>query len=79
VNWCERGNAIPDMVVSTIGHSTRSIEDVIDIRTVPRSRANPQFNREALPAGLQAAEFEANLDLLIAIAREKIIYAGAQT
>ncbi len=32
-----------------------SIEHVIDIRTVPRSRANPQFNRESLPASLQAA------------------------
>jgi uncharacterized protein (DUF488 family) len=55
------------MLISTIGHSTRSIEElieilkahsiehVIDIRTVPRSRANPQFNRESLPASLQAA------------------------
>ncbi len=53
--------------VSTIGHSTRSIEDfigileahgirrLIDVRTVPRSRHNPQFNRENLPASLQAA------------------------
>jgi uncharacterized protein (DUF488 family) len=50
----------------TIGHSTRSIEDfvalvttaevklVIDVRTVPRSRTNPQFNRDALPASLAA-------------------------
>lgn len=55
------------MVVSTIGHSTRSLEEfiqilqahsiehVVDIRTVPRSRSNPQFNRETLPASLQAA------------------------
>ena len=44
----------------TIGHSTRSIPDfvellragrvelVIDIRTIPRSRTNPQFNAESL-------------------------------
>jgi uncharacterized protein (DUF488 family) len=48
----------------TIGHSTRPIEEfaallaaaevnlVVDVRTVPRSRANPQFNRDALPASL---------------------------
>jgi uncharacterized protein (DUF488 family) len=48
----------------TIGHSTRSIEDfvellaaseigiVADVRTVPRSRTNPQFNRDSLPASL---------------------------
>jgi uncharacterized protein (DUF488 family) len=44
----------------TIGHSTRSIAEfvdllrsvevtfVIDVRTVPRSRTNPQYNRETL-------------------------------
>ncbi len=48
----------------TIGHSTRSIPEivdllreahvrlVVDVRTVPRSRTNPQFNREALPKSL---------------------------
>src|SRR5437879_10447692 len=55
------------MVVRTIGHSTRgiaefiemlkahSIEELVDIRTVPRSRHNPQFNRDALPESLAAA------------------------
>jgi uncharacterized protein (DUF488 family) len=50
----------------TIGHSTRPIEEfttllaeadvklVVDVRTVPRSRFNPQFNRDALPASLTA-------------------------
>jgi uncharacterized protein (DUF488 family) len=50
----------------TIGHSTRPIEEfaallkaagvklVVDVRTVPRSRTNPQFNRDALPASLAA-------------------------
>ncbi len=53
--------------VLTIGHSTRAIEEfirllqahavtcVVDVRTVPRSRANPQFNRETLPASLKTA------------------------
>jgi len=52
-------------VVFTIGHSNLPIEDflailkahgverLIDIRTVPRSRHNPQFNRDALPGSLQ--------------------------
>jgi uncharacterized protein (DUF488 family) len=52
----------------TIGHSTRSVQDfislllshqidlVVDVRTVPRSRRNPQFNRETLPQSLQEAD-----------------------
>jgi uncharacterized protein (DUF488 family) len=48
----------------TIGHSTRSVEELaallqtanvkllVDVRTVPRSRTNPQFNRETLPEAL---------------------------
>jgi uncharacterized protein (DUF488 family) len=48
------------MTVFTIGHSTRPLDEftallreagvdlVVDIRTVPRSRANPQYNRETL-------------------------------
>jgi uncharacterized protein (DUF488 family) len=51
----------------TIGHSTRSVQEfiallsahyielVVDVRTVPRSRRNPQFNRETLPETLQVA------------------------
>jgi len=54
-------------LVLTIGHSDRPIEQflglltanevacVLDIRTVPRSRHNPQFNRDALPESLSAA------------------------
>jgi len=50
--------------VYTIGHSTRTIvefvellragrvETVVDIRSVPRSRTNPQFNPDALAAAL---------------------------
>ncbi|HET7624059.1 MAG TPA: DUF488 domain-containing protein [Verrucomicrobiae bacterium] len=54
-------------VVLTIGHSTRSIEEFIrllqahevtclaDVRTIPRSRHNPQFNADSLPASLKTA------------------------
>ena len=50
----------------TIGHSTRTIPEfvellragevglVVDIRTVPRSRINPQYNADALPEALAA-------------------------
>lgn len=53
--------------VYTIGHSTRTIAELVallrengiellvDIRTVPRSRTNPQFNADVLPASLAAA------------------------
>jgi len=53
--------------VLTLGHSTRPIEDfigllkghavtqLVDVRTVPRSRHNPQFNQEALQAALSRA------------------------
>ncbi len=52
----------------TIGHSTRSIEElttllavngvrqIIDVRTVPRSRHNPQYNLDELPASLASYE-----------------------
>ncbi len=64
-------------VVLTVGHSTRSIEDfiqillenavqtVIDVRTVPRSRHNPQFNTDSLAKSLGAAglQYENRKDL----------------
>jgi hypothetical protein len=52
--------------IFTIGHSTLPIEDfiarlkahgiaqLVDIRTIPRSRHNPQFGSEALAAALEA-------------------------
>ena len=52
----------------TIGHSTRPIGDfidllsiaeiglVVDVRTVPRSRTNPQYNRETLSESLSASQ-----------------------
>ena len=54
-------------VVLTVGHSTRqlaefiallaahSVSRLVDIRTVPRSRHNPQFNRDTLPTALEVA------------------------
>ncbi|MDO8207121.1 MAG: DUF488 domain-containing protein [Gallionella sp.] len=54
-------------VVLTVGHSTRSLKEfiallqthaatrLIDVRTVPRSRHNPQFNRDSLQVALEAA------------------------
>jgi len=53
--------------VFTIGHSTRTIGEfieilrahvvrrVVDVRSIPRSRHNPQFNRESLARHLRAA------------------------
>ena len=53
-------------LVMTIGHGTRPLEvfcqilqtnqvgKVADVRTVPRSRFNPQFNKETLPEALAA-------------------------
>jgi uncharacterized protein (DUF488 family) len=50
---------------TTIGHSTRSLEELldmlrdarvellVDVRTFPRSRTNPVFNIDTLPAGLE--------------------------
>ena len=55
------------MVVYTVGHSTRSIEEFIalvaeagvarvaDVRAFPMSRRHPQFNQETLAAALRAA------------------------
>jgi len=54
----------------TIGHSTRTLEAfadllqlagvrrLIDVRTVPRSRTNPQYNRDALPGSLEGYGIE---------------------
>lgn len=54
-------------IIFTVGHSTRTAEDfvslllahdvtfLLDVRTVPRSRTNPQFNKDTLPKTLEAA------------------------
>lgn len=55
------------LVIFTIGHSTRPIESflrlldahgverLIDVRTIPRSRHNPQFGRDRLSPALRRA------------------------
>jgi uncharacterized protein (DUF488 family) len=57
----------PSPLVMTIGHSTRTLEEfihllkthgatcIVDVRTVPRSRHNPQFNKASLPGSLKKA------------------------
>jgi uncharacterized protein (DUF488 family) len=59
--------ATPQLTIFTIGHSTHPIDhfierlranrirQLIDIRTIPKSRRNPQFNSDALAASLHAA------------------------
>jgi uncharacterized protein (DUF488 family) len=53
------------LTVFSIGHSTRTLSEfvellkaqdvtlIVDVRSVPRSRHNPQFNKETLPATLK--------------------------
>ncbi|WP_224362951.1 DUF488 domain-containing protein [Hyalangium versicolor] len=54
--------------IYTVGHSTRPVEELeellhahgiqtlVDIRTVPRSRTNPQFNQDIFPRTLARAD-----------------------
>jgi len=70
-------------VVLTIGHSTRTLDAfisllqahsvtmVVDIRTVPRSRHNPQFNSETLPGNLRAAGITHLSGVLLTTCRQK--------
>lgn len=56
-----------DVTLFTIGHSTRSIDEfievlnahgvkrLIDVRTIPRSRKNPQFGKESLARSVRSA------------------------
>jgi uncharacterized protein (DUF488 family) len=58
------------LTIYTIGHSTRPIDEfldllrshgirqIIDIRTIPKSRRNPQFNTESLAASLRGVGME---------------------
>jgi uncharacterized protein (DUF488 family) len=55
----------PETTVLTVGHSTRTLPEfidilkahgvtlVVDVRMVPRSKHNPQFNKETLPNALK--------------------------
>ena len=58
------------MLILTIGHSTRTLDDfigilrahgvvrVVDIRTIPRSKHNPQFNQETLSGRLKESAID---------------------
>jgi len=58
------------VLILTIGHSTRTLEDfldilrangvtrLVDIRTIPRSRHNPQFNQDSLSESLKQSAID---------------------
>lgn len=58
------------VLILTIGHSTRTLDDfldilrghsvkqVVDVRTIPRSRRNPQFNQELLSERLKESAID---------------------
>ncbi len=62
--------SIPPCLVLTIGHSTRAQDEfleilrthtvtrLVDIRTIPRSRHNPQFNQESLSQSLKESAID---------------------
>jgi uncharacterized protein (DUF488 family) len=59
---------IEGLIVLTVGHSTRTwkafldllcangVQRVIDVRTIPRSHHNPQFNREIMAKKLRSVQ-----------------------
>lgn len=67
IETLQRIRHICAMTVYTIGHSTRSLEElidllrgakidlVVDVRSYPRSRRNPQFNDDVLSKALRDA------------------------
>ena len=66
---CDYMAAEAKLVIYTIGHSTRTLEEfvellnkysitlVADVRTAPYSRHNPQFNKENLPKNLKPIRY----------------------
>ncbi len=58
------------MLILTIGHSTRALDDfldilrahtvtrLVDVRTIPRSRRNPQFNQDSLSESLKQSAID---------------------
>lgn len=60
----------PEPLICTIGHSTHPLDEfvgmlktnevthILDVRTVPRSRHNPQFNKETLPESLRPVDIQ---------------------
>jgi len=67
--WMEQEKVSTEMgrLVLTVGHSTLPVQEfiallrengvsrIIDVRTIPRSRHNPQFNRDTFPENLAQA------------------------
>jgi hypothetical protein len=63
----KKGASATKLVIMTIGHSTRPVKKfirllkahqvrrLVDVRTVPRSRHNPHFNRSQLSPALHSA------------------------
>lgn len=63
----DKPKGIRRITLWTVGHSTRPLGDfiallqahgirqLVDVRTIPRSRHNPQFNQDQLPAPLKEA------------------------
>jgi len=61
------------VLILTIGHSTRALDDfldilrahgvkrLVDVRTIPRSRHNPQFNQESLSERLKVSVIDYTL------------------
>src|SRR3989442_12934075 len=61
------------VLILTIGHSTRALDDfldilraqsvkrLVDVRTIPRSRHNPQFNQESLSERLKVSAIDYTL------------------
>ena len=63
------GESVPvtHPTILTVGHSTRTLDafivllrvhgvkHLVDVRTIPRSGHNPQFNRDTLPEALRLA------------------------
>ena len=68
--WVTQRKPAPRPLVLTIGHSTRTLPAFLkllaahevrclaDVRTMPRSRHNPQYNKDTLPAELRKAKIK---------------------
>ena len=80
-----------DPPVHTIGHSTRTIDEfvallrvgavtrVIDVRTIPRSRTNPQYNLDRLPDALASYQIGHRYIAALGGLRGKSAVASAET
>jgi uncharacterized protein (DUF488 family) len=68
--WITKGHANSPARVLTVGHSNRALDEfltllrahgvtlLVDVRKMPRSRQNPQFNLDTLPQSLHEAGIE---------------------